>query len=66
MDLITLLVTLVILAIVFWLVTSYLLPLVPAGPFRTAILVIFILICILVLLSLVGILPPLGSLKFGR
>ena len=66
MDLISLIVVLLVLAIVFWLVTSYLLPLIPAGPFRTAILVIFVLICILVLLSLVGIVPNLGSVHIGK
>jgi hypothetical protein len=57
MDLTSLLVPLIVLAIVFYLVFNYLLPLVPRGPFRMAITVTAVLIAILILLSLVGIGP---------
>lgn len=65
MDLISLLVALLILGLVFWLVVTYILPLLPAGPFRTVAIIIFVLIAILILLSFIGIGPGLG-VRIGR
>jgi hypothetical protein len=48
--LISLLVTLIVMAIIFWLFTTYLLPRIPA-PWGTIILVILVVIAILVLAS---------------
>jgi len=54
MDLITLLVIVIVLAIVFWLLTKYVLPAVPA-PWGTIILVVVALIVIVWLLQKIGI-----------
>jgi hypothetical protein len=56
MGLIELLVIVVVLALVFWLVRAYLLPLLPA-PFGTIVLVILVIVAILLLLGLIGIGP---------
>jgi hypothetical protein len=55
MDLIQLLVLVLVLAIIFWLVTTHLMPLVPK-PWSTIIMVILVLIVVLFLLERVGIL----------
>ncbi len=56
MDLISLLVLVIVLALVWYLLTRYLLPLLPE-PFRTIVLVIVVLICIVFLLGMIGIGP---------
>lgn len=63
MTLLSLIVFLIIGALIFWLVTTYLIPLIPVGPARTAVLIIFILLCILVLLNFIGIGPDLLNTK---
>jgi len=56
MGLIELLVVVIVLALVFWLVRAYLIPLLPA-PWGTVVLVILVVIAILFLLGLIGIGP---------
>jgi hypothetical protein len=56
MSLIGLLVFVIIIALVWWLLSVYILPHVPQ-PFRTIIIVILVLIAIFWLLSLIGIGP---------
>jgi hypothetical protein len=56
MSLIGLLIFIIVIALVWWLITAYLLPHVPQ-PFRTIIIVILVLIAIFWLLSLIGIGP---------
>lgn len=58
MSLLTLLMFVIVAALVWWLLTTYLLPVLPE-PFRTIVLVICVLIAILWLLSIVGIGPGL-------
>jgi hypothetical protein len=55
-GLVTLFVYLIVAALVWWLLTGYLLPLLPE-PARTVVLVVVVLIAILFLLSIVGIGP---------
>jgi hypothetical protein len=62
MDLISLVITLIVLGLVWWLLTAYILPHVPE-PLRTIIIVLLIVIVILWLLSLVGV---LGSVRLGK
>lgn len=59
--LITLLITLVVLAIIFWLVKDYLAPLLPA-PFGTLVIILLVIVAIIVLLGLVGVGPGLKGL----
>ena len=54
MSLIGLLVFIIVIALVWWLLTAYVLPHVPQ-PFRTIIIVICVLIVIIWLLSLIGV-----------
>jgi hypothetical protein len=54
MSLLALIIFLVIMGLVFWLVTAYLLPIVPQ-PFRTVILVVLVLIAIVWLLEIAGV-----------
>ena len=56
MSLISLLVVIVVLALVWWLLTKYLIPLLPA-PWGTIVTVICVIIAILILLSFIGIGP---------
>lgn len=56
MSLISLLVVIIVLALVWWLLTKYLIPLLPA-PWGTIVLVICVIIAILILLGMVGIGP---------
>ena len=56
MDIVTLLVYVVVAVLVWFLLTRYLLPLLPE-PVRTIVLIVVVLIAILWLLSLVGIGP---------
>ena len=59
--LISLLVTLVVFAIIFWLVKDYLAPLLPA-PFGTLVIILLVIVAIIVLLGLVGIGPGIHAL----
>ena len=54
MSLIGLLIFVIVIALVWWLVVTYLLPILPQ-PFRTIVIVILVLIVIVWLLSLIGI-----------
>ena len=63
MTIISLIITLVILALIFWLVTQFLIPAIPVGPIRTAVLILFVLLCILVLLQLGGFMPDVLNTK---
>lgn len=56
MDLVSLLITVVVLALVWYLLTTYVLPLLPS-PFRTIVIVVLVLIAIVWLLALIGIGP---------
>ena len=56
MSLISLLVVIIVLALVWWLLTKYLIPALPA-PWGTIIMVICVIIAILILLGLIGIGP---------
>jgi hypothetical protein len=62
MDLVSLLVTLVILGLVFWLITAYLIPLLP-DPFGKVVLIILVIIIILFLLNMIGVLPGRVSIR---
>jgi len=55
----TILIVLLVFALVWWLLSAFILPRLPE-PFRTIIIVVCILILILYLLSLVGIGPGIG------
>ena len=65
MDLLTLLIAVIVIAVVFWLLTHYVSPLVPA-PWGNVIVAVFALLVIIWLLSLVGILPALSGVRVGR
>jgi hypothetical protein len=54
MSLISLLIFVIVLALVWWLLTAYLLPDVPQ-PFRTIIIIILVIIVIFWLLGIIGI-----------
>lgn len=56
MDLITLVVVLIILGLVWWLLSAYVLPKL-SEPIRTIVIIILVLIAILFLLGLIGIGP---------
>lgn len=56
MGLVELLVIVIVLALVWWLLTKYIIPLLPA-PWGTIVVVICVIIAILILLSLIGIEP---------
>ena len=57
-SLISIVVVLVILGLVWWLFSTYILPRV-AEPFRTIIIIVLVLALILWLLSLIGVVGPL-------
>lgn len=65
MTLFSLLVFLVIGALIFWLVVTYLIPALPAGPVRTVVLIVFIVLCILVLLNVLGFGPNILNTRIG-
>ena len=65
MDLLTLLVSIIVIAVVFWLLSHYVVPMLPA-PWGNVIIAIFALLVIIWLLSLVGILPALSGVRVGR
>ena len=56
MSLISLLVVIVVLALVWWLLTKYLIPALPE-PWGNVVLVICVIVAILILLGLIGIGP---------
>ncbi len=56
MDIITLLIYVIVAVLIWWLLTRYLLPLLPE-PVRTIAIVVLVIIAILFLLSIVGIGP---------
>lgn len=60
--LITLLIALVVLAIIFWLVKDYLVPMLP-DPIGKIVLIILVVIAIVILLGFVGVGPGIGALK---
>ena len=62
MSLISLLIFIIVLALIFWLVTAYLLPILPQ-PFRTIVIVILVIIAIVWLLSIIGVGP---SIHLGK
>ena len=57
MPLVTLLVYILIMAIIWWLISTYLLPLLPQ-PFRIIVTIILVVIAILILLGFIGVIPP--------
>jgi hypothetical protein len=59
MPIVQIIVVLLVLALVWWLFSTYVLPRVPE-PFRTVIIVVLVVAVCLWLLSLVGILGPLN------
>jgi hypothetical protein len=64
MDLISLLIFVIVIALVWYLLTTYVFPLLPP-PFRTVVIVICVLIAIVWLLGLIGVVP-MGSIRIGR
>ena len=59
MNLVTIIVTLIILGLIWWLIQAYILPRV-AEPFRTIIVVVLVIAVILWLLSLIGVVGPIN------
>lgn len=62
MDLVTLLVAIIVLAVVFWLLSHYVAPMLPA-PWGNAVLAIFALIVVAFLLGLIF--PGLRTVRVG-
>lgn len=58
MPLLQIIVVLIVLALVWWIFSTYVLPILPQ-PFRTIIVVLLALAACIWLLSLVGLVPPL-------
>ena len=57
MSILSLLVLILVLAIVGWLIFTYIIPLLPAGIIRTVVIIIVVIIACLILLGAVGIGP---------
>ena len=67
MDLITLLVIVIILAVVFWLAGTYVAPLFPMPVGRTTLgMVIVGILALIVIIWLLSLFIPLGSIRVGR
>ena len=65
MDLLTLLVSIIVIAVVFWLLSHYVVPMLPA-PWGNVIIAVFALLVIIWLLNSVGVLPNLSATRVGR
>lgn len=61
MSLISLLVLIIVFGLIYWLITILPLP----APFKTIAVVVFVVICILILLSFIGVLD-VGNIRIGH